>query len=263
MLVNILIAFAIVTLIGLVAGTLLAVASHYFSVKEDETVQLVRECLPGVNCGACGYTGCDEYAKAVAAGEAKVTLCVPGAADTANAVAGVLGVEAESTAAQVAFVRCNGNCEATSHRAHYEGIDTCAAATMLYGGPCACRFGCVGCGDCAAVCPTGAICTNDGLAHISKEICIGCGLCVQTCPKQIIEMRPKDSTVVVLCSNTDKGALARKACKNACIGCKKCELGCEQQAITVQNNLARIDYGKCNGCGKCVANCPMHCIATI
>ena len=66
MIVNVLTCFAVVTLIGLAAAILLALASHFLSVKEDETVISVRNLLPGANCGAFGYAGCDEYAKAVA-----------------------------------------------------------------------------------------------------------------------------------------------------------------------------------------------------
>ena len=64
MITNVLISLAVVGIIGLIAAVLLALASHFLSVKEDETVKAVRQALPGINCGACGYTGCDEYAKA-------------------------------------------------------------------------------------------------------------------------------------------------------------------------------------------------------
>ena len=44
--------------------------------KEDENMTLMPEkeeailkALPGNNCGACGYPGCDGYAAAVAAGQ--------------------------------------------------------------------------------------------------------------------------------------------------------------------------------------------------
>jgi Pyruvate/2-oxoacid:ferredoxin oxidoreductase delta subunit len=67
----------------------------------------------------------------------------------------------------------------------------------------------------------------------------------------------------VLCSNKDKGAIARKACKNACIGCKKCELNCPEKAIAVKDNVAVIDYDKCTGCKTCIEGCPTHAIKLI
>lgn len=260
---SILIAFAVVASIGLICAVLLALASHFLSVEEDHTQHEIRECLPGANCGACGYAGCDEYAKAVAAGEAKTNLCIPGADATAAEIAAILGTKAEDVIEMIAHVRCNGTCDATSTFANYEGVKSCAAASMIYGGPNVCKYGCLGCGDCAAVCPNDAVCIVDGVARINSKKCVGCGLCAKECPKGIIEIIPQISRVAVACSSLDKGAVARKKCKNACIGCKKCELNCPQKAITVQNNVAIIDYDKCDGCNKCAENCPTHCIKTL
>lgn len=263
MLGDILIAFSVVTLAGLVLGILLALAAHFLFVKEDETVIRVRECLPGVNCGACGFTGCDEYAKALAGGGVKANLCIPGADAVAAKVAEILGVAAEDVVEKTAYVHCNGNCNVTTKKMNYEGINTCLASSMLYGGPDTCRYGCLGCGDCAKVCPVGAICVKDGVAHVDSRICIGCGMCVKTCPKHIIELVPQTAKTVVMCSSKDKGAVARKACKNACVACEKCEINCPENAIVVENNISVIDYSKCTSCGKCAEVCPTHCIKTV
>lgn len=163
----------------------------------------------------------------------------------------------------MAFVACNGNCEATSKKANYDGIATCKAASMLYGGPEACSFGCLGFGDCAAKCPANAICIKDGIAHVDTSRCLGCALCASVCPKKIIHMVPQETKTAVMCSNKDKGAEARKACKNACIGCKKCEKSCPTGAISVKDNLAVIDYSKCTGCGICAEGCPTGCLKKV
>ena len=262
-LIDILTAFAVVVAIGLFMGILLALVSRFFGVEESQKLKDVRACLPGVNCGACGYKGCDDYAAALAEGEAKPNLCVPGAVDTANALGDVLGIAVEAPKDVVAFVHCNGHCEATSQKASYDGISTCRAASMLYGGPEACRYGCLGFGDCAAACPANAICVKDGIAHVDTSRCLGCGLCAATCPKKIITMVPQETKAVVMCNNKDKGADARKACKNACIGCKKCERTCPNGAISVQNNIAVIDYEKCTHCGTCVDGCPTGCLKSV
>jgi len=259
----ILIALGVVAGVGLVLGIVLALASKFFAVDEDEKVLLVREALPGANCGACGYTGCDGYAEAVAKGEAEPNLCIPGGSSTAAQLSIILGVKIQELEPKVAFVACGGDCENASSSAVYEGIKSCKAASLVYGGPFDCAYSCVGCGDCANVCPVDAICVHDGLAHIDPRVCVGCGKCVGTCPKHIIKLLPKESRTAVMCSNVQKGALARTNCKNACIGCKKCELNCPEKAIKVIDNLATIDYDKCTGCRLCEENCPTKCLKPI
>ena len=88
-------AVVIVAGIGLLAGLLLSVLSKLMAVKADEKAQQIEEILPGANCGACGYTGCDGYAGALAKGETtECTLCIPGGNDTAKAIADVMGLTA-------------------------------------------------------------------------------------------------------------------------------------------------------------------------
>ncbi|NLW65280.1 MAG: ferredoxin, partial [Clostridiales bacterium] len=62
---GIMIAILSVTVIGIICAVMLAVASKIMEVKEDERFPAVRDCLPGANCGACGYAGCDGYARAL------------------------------------------------------------------------------------------------------------------------------------------------------------------------------------------------------
>ncbi len=260
---DIVIAFLVMLAIALIAAVLLAVVSHFFAVKEDETQQKIRECLPGINCGACGYKGCDDYAAALVTKRVQPNLCVPGAQDVADQIGAILDIKAEPFEDVVAYVACNGHCGATSKKAAYEGEPSCRAAMMLYGGDNSCRFGCLGFGDCADACPAEAICLQDGIAHVDTSRCLGCGLCARTCPKQIIAMLPQSASAAVMCSNKDKGAVARKACTNACIGCKKCEKTCPHGAITVVDNLAQIDYEKCTGCRECVKVCPTGCLHAV
>lgn len=260
---EILIAFIVMLSIALVAGVLLLVFSRFFAVKENQLKKEIRACLPGINCGACGYKGCDDYAAAVASGTVSPSLCIPGAQKVANQIAGIVGIEPQPLKDVVAFVACNGHCGAIVPKARYEGVKTCKGASMVYGGPNACNFGCFGLGDCAFACPSNAICMVDAIAHVNTSRCLGCGLCVDICPKHIITMLPQNTGTVVMCNSKQKGAEARKACKNACIGCKKCEKTCPHGAITVQNNLAGIDYSKCTNCGACVSVCPTGCLRSV
>lgn len=260
---DILVAFLVILAISVIAGCLLLVFSYLFATKKNPLEAKVRECLPGINCGACGFKGCDDYAAAIVENGAKPSLCIPGTQKVADQISDILGIEKVQVKDVVAFVACDGHCEATSPMALYEGVDTCRAAAMLFGGPNSCRFGCLGFGDCAAVCPSNAICLVDGIARIDTSLCLGCELCKQTCPKNIITMLPQEAAAAVMCSNKQPGAVARKACKNACIACKKCEKACPTGAITVNDNLAVIDYEKCDYCGLCVTQCPTGCLKTV
>lgn len=251
----------LVAAIGLIAALILVFASIVMGIKVNEKEAAVRDCLPGANCGACGFSGCDGYAKAVAEDSSIApNLCRPGGPDVAAQIAGILGVEAGELTPMVAFVHCNGDCNHNKTKADYQGITTCAASKMIYGGTGACTAGCLGCGDCAKVCPEDAICIENGIAHIDPRKCVACGLCAAECPNNLISLIPKTEQAVMTCSNHEKGAVAMKKCTNSCIGCMKCQKNCAAEAIKVVNNLAVIDYDKCTGCGDCVANCPKGCL---
>jgi ferredoxin len=102
-----------------------------------------------------------------------------------------------------------------------------------------------------------------GLPEVDEEKCTSCGACVKACPRHIIELRkkgPKGRRVFVSCVNKDKGPVAMKACKAACIGCGKCEKECKFEAITIESNVSYIDFNKCRICRKCVAVCPTKAI---
>ncbi|MCI7360759.1 MAG: 4Fe-4S binding protein, partial [Prevotella sp.] len=108
--------------------------------------------------------------------------------------------------------------------------------------------------------------SETGLPVVDEEKCTACGACAKACPRRIIELRkkgPKGRRVYVQCVNKDKGAVAKKACAVACIGCGKCQKVCRFEAITVENNLAYIDFNKCKLCTKCVDECPTGALVKV
>lgn len=247
------------TIIGCALAFLLVLAAKFLAVKKDETFEKIRECLPGVNCSACGYASCDEYAKALLKGE-ETNKCVPGGDDTSRKISETLGVKFQDVIEMSAFVACSGECGVTTKKFNYSGVETCAACNSLNQGEKSCDFACLGYGDCIEVCQYDAIHIVNGIAKVDKAKCVGCGMCVKKCPNHLIKLIPQIDEVVVACSSTHKGAATRLACKEGCIGCKRCEKACISNAIEVKDNLAVIDYSKCTNCKACVRECPTHAI---
>lgn len=258
--VSILIAIAILGCIGAIFGVILGIASKKFHVETDERVERVRECLGGANCGACGFAGCDAFAAAVVAGEAKPNGCPPGGAAAAERIGEILGVSVEYSEKKVATLLCLGTRAVAKDRYAYEGLSSCRAAAGLAGGPKQCVYSCIGLGDCVTKCSFGAIKISNGIAEIDTQKCGGCGTCVEACPRSAIELLPISANTVVKCRNKDVGRAAVAVCMMACIGCKRCEKECETDAIKVVDGSARIDYTRCTRCGKCAAVCPRKCI---
>ena len=259
--------FTIATLaiLGLLLAIVLYIVAQKFKVEEDPRIDTVESLMPGANCGGCGKAGCRAFAEAAVKEGVGSLFCPVGGNAVMQKVAEALGQTVEEKAPQVAVLRCSGSCDKRKKTSIYEGISTCASVAALYGGETDCAFGCLGKGDCEAACQFGAIKVNPetGLPEVDEEKCTACGACVKACPKQLLELRnkgPKGRRIWVACRNKDKGAPARKACLAACIGCGKCAKECAFGAITVENNLAYIDFTKCRMCRKCVAACPTGAI---
>ncbi|MGI6315678.1 MAG: 4Fe-4S binding protein [Christensenellales bacterium] len=257
---DILLAALILGGMGVVLGLVLTLANRFLGVEKDADEIHVRELLPGANCGGCGYPGCDAMAKAIVTGEAPINGCPVNTPSNVAAIAKVLGVEAKSIEPLTTIVACRGALSKTHLKYHYEGVEDCAAAMQLTEGYKACRFACLGLGNCTQVCPTGAIRVEDGLAVIDENKCITCGKCVAACPRGIIIMIPKRSPVQVLCRNHTKGREVREVCDMGCLACGLCARRCPFGAITMRDDLPVFDYSKCTGCGVCVDICPNHCI---
>lgn len=246
---------------GLLFGLILAFASKKFEVETDPKSMSIRELLPGANCGACGYVGCDGYAEAAAQGQAPVDGCPVGGSSTAEKIAEIMGVEVSLGEKKSALVLCQGDCDKAFDKYDYQGIYDCTAASMLAGGLKGCVYGCLGFGTCVKVCPFDAIHINDKkIAVVDEQKCKACGMCVTACPKNLIELVPQSSKVRVLCKSTDKGRNVKSNCKIGCIGCQICVKACKFDAIEFVDNLAKISYDKCVNCMVCAEKCPTGAI---
>ena len=148
-----------------ITGSLLSVIFNFFGNKSQGAEKRIYNLLPGMNCGQCGYPGCEAYARALVKGEAAFTLCPPGGPDLTQALSEALGLQA----------------------GRGEDYDDLLFSPRLVAEihP----QNCNGCGKCARACNADAI---TGVAKqpytVNKDFCIGCADCVNKCPHECIEM---------------------------------------------------------------------------
>lgn len=237
-----------------------------FKVIEDPRIDQIADALPGANCGGCGYAGCRNMAESIVRNESiEGVFCPPGGNEPLKAIAAILGQVAEEKEPMIAVLRCNGTKANAIDKTEYDGLQSCTFIHNLYSGANGCPYGCLGCGDCVLSCQFDAMYMDKetGLPVIIQDNCVACGACVKACPRGIIELRTKnkkDRRIFVSCVNKEKGGPAKKNCSVACIGCGKCLQACKFDAITLENNLAYINFEKCTLCRKCAVVCPTDAI---
>ena len=139
--------YAIISLssIGTLAAVILYFIAKKFYVYEDPKVTEVEDVLPSANCGACGYPGCHNFAKAcVAAADLSEYFCPVGGNECMADVAEILGKEVVTQDPMIAVVRCSGSPEFRKKTTIYDGASTCVIEAGLYSGDTDCVFGCMG-----------------------------------------------------------------------------------------------------------------------
>lgn len=257
---------SVLTLLGLgfAAAAMLAVASRVFYVEEDPRVESVMDALPGANCGGCGYAGCEGYALAVIKDPAvAASLCVAGSSEVSIAVGELTGKTVTAAEPLLSFRRCEKLAGNVALRYEYQGMPSCAAATLLMGGSDNCSWSCLGFGDCVQVCPFDAMKLKNDLVHVIASKCTGCGLCVKACPRNSLELMPTRARIAVFCATKDKLRAVMDICDVGCINCGKCIKTCPAKAIASVDNRIEVDHKKCLSFGPdcqeaCVTTCGRH-----
>lgn len=248
---------------GLLFGGVLTITSKVFAVPSNPMRDAIRELLPGANCGACGYPGCDGCADAMASGKAAANACPVCSAETAAQIAQVMGVEAANPAArQVARVICRGGNGHCREKFTYHGIADCLAASLVDGGNKSCKYACLGLGTCVRACKFDAIHVDaqTGIAVVDEEKCVACGKCIDVCPKHVLSLQPEKDPVRLMCHAEKAGFAVSDHCDRGCIDCGRCEEACKFGAIRMENHLPVIDMTKCRGCMMCAEACPTQAI---
>jgi Na+-translocating ferredoxin:NAD+ oxidoreductase subunit B len=259
--------------IGLVCGILIYIAFAKIPNKVQglEKTEEIKDALPGLNCGACGYAGCFGLAEALTKNPELIRDCpctfVLQDEERLKKLGELLGVKLDASAMRKkAVVKCLGNSEIIYD---YQGPQSCKANVLHYNGRKKCPYACLGFGDCVKVCPVGAISIDEEkkAAVVDPEKCTGCGLCVKECPQNIIELVPESTKVVYRCSYEPlRDIPGREKCDFGCIHCRKCFKACEEEGIHAiewdkKNARPIIDQDKCTLCRKCIEACPQNTLA--
>jgi len=254
--------------LGVLASTGLGVAARFLFVPVNPKISQLREVLPSINCGACGYPGCDGYSKGIVEEDADLNRCAPGGQDLIPVLANIMGVEGvEDLDPEVAIVLCGGSTEFAWDKYEYTGPKDCNAAALIGGGPKGCVYGCMGLASCAEVCPYDAIeITTTKMAIVIPEKCTGCTLCVPACPKDLIKMVPASAETHIICSSRDIGKDTKVYCEVGCTACKICVKQSDEGSMIIPEgeNLAVMDYDIALDWSthnlKVEAKCPTHSI---
>ncbi len=246
--------------LGLGLGLVIGIFSRIFRSQTDARTAQVEELLPGTNCGACGFAGCADCARALIRGDATPGVCPLAATEQLQKIADLLGLSIGDRLKKVAVVRCGGDNNLAKWGGHYNGVADCRSANLVENGPKLCKYGCLGLGTCARVCPFDAIETTPaGLAVVHPDICTGCGKCLPACPRNLIELVPATAPIHNLCHSPDKASLKRTYCQVSCIACRKCVNTAEEGQMIMDGFLARVNYDNPPSPG--IADvCPTGCL---
>lgn len=246
---------------GLTLGltSLLALADRRLRVEEDPRLGDVEQMLPGTNCGACGYPGCHAFATALVGGAAQPAGCSVSDNEGRARIAAYLGVGVGQAIRRVARLACAGGTNVARQHATTVGLSSCAAATLVGGGPKGCSWGCLGLGDCEVACDFDAIhLDRHGLPVVDEAKCTACGDCVDACPKKLFSIQPAAARLWVACAARLGGDAILAECEVACTGCGRCAMD-EPSLVTMIGGFPVVDSTR-PATDRAILRCPTGAI---
>ena len=245
----------------LVLASMLILANKKLYVYEDPRIDAVEDMLPHANCGACGFPGCRPFAEALVSGKTLPGKCTVSSEEGRMAIADFLGVALGAEEKRVARLACAGGTNVARNRAKYQGLGTCQAASLVSGGGKGCFWGCLGHGDCEAVCDFDAIKMDPfSLPVVDEDKCTACGDCVEACPKDLFSLQPISHQLWVACKNLEAGDEILEECQVACTACGKCAMDAPGNLINMENNLPVINYSENHRTQVPIQRCPTGAI---
>jgi Na+-translocating ferredoxin:NAD+ oxidoreductase RNF subunit RnfB len=245
----------------LLLAIMLIVANKKLYVYEDPRIDTVEDMLPHANCGACGFPGCRPFAEALVTGKALPGKCTVSSDEGRQKIATYLGVALGAEEKRVARLACAGGTNVALNRARYKGIKTCQAASLVSGGGKGCFWGCLGHGDCEAVCDFDAITMNAfSLPVVDVNKCTACGDCVEVCPKDLFSIQPLSHRLWVNCKNLEHGEEILEECQVGCTACGRCAMDAPDGLISMIKNLPVVDYSRNHHTQVPIQRCPTGAI---
>ncbi len=260
--IDILLPVSFMAIFGLILAFTLVLANRRLAIFEDPKIDEVEELLPHANCGACGTAGCRAFAEKLVNGELQPSACTVNSLEMNQLIANFLGVELGNQEKRVARLACAGGNHVARRHGDYQGINSCRAATLVSGGGKGCTWGCLGYGDCADSCDFDAIVMDEHLLpQVTEDLCTACGDCVEICPRDLFSIHPASHHLWIACKNLQKGEAAEEECLVACNACGRCAMDAPNNLISINNNLAVIDYSKNKFASKiAIERCPTGAI---
>ena len=251
---------------GFIFALFLFIVNKQLKVEENPLVSKVLDILPGINCGACGFSGCRVFAEAVVRKKNIFSGCLPGGDKINQSILDALGIEERYSRKKIAVV-CHCSAEGGEKKVSsvYQGPFTCQAADMIGGGGIDCLFGCIGFGDCVKVCAAGAVTIKNQKVYVDLTRCTGCGKCISACPRNLFErlnLENKVTLYYVGCNNKERGVKVKAVCTRGCIGCGIC-VRVEDSPFYLKENLSCLDYDKIDkeeSLASAKKQCPTKCI---
>lgn len=261
---------AVISMAGLTIffASILAFADRKLRVEEDPKIGLISKILPGVNCGACGFLNCHDFAEHIVKEGADPGKCRVLGEEEREELFNIVGRAGKPLLTVLPLVMCAAGSEKKKPVAYYTGLQNCRAANLIFGAGMECEYGCMGFGDCTGVCPFGALSMQDGLPVVLAEKCTGCGKCADACPRNVITMQEKKykDLFYVACSSHDGALRVRQICGAGCVACGICEKLFPGKYFVIKDNLSRADYAKQEKreeVEKLQAKCPTKVIKNI